>query len=52
MDKLEAKNNAYTLIVEAPLLRPGMTLSTTVSERYVKSASDKLMALVREINAR
>lgn len=49
-DKPEAKNNTYRLSIASPLLRPGMTISTDVSERYVPSAAEKLMALVREIN--
>lgn len=46
-----AVNNVYTLTVSAPLLRGGFSISTTVSEKYVVSAAEKLMALVRELNA-
>ena len=45
-----AVNNVYTLTVGAPLLRPGLTLSTQVSEKYVASASSTLLVLVRAIN--
>lgn len=49
-DQPHAKNNAYTITVGEPLLRPGMTISTVVSERYAPSAVAKLLELVREIN--
>lgn len=42
-----AKNNTYTLTVGSPLLRPGLTLTTTTSEKYVVSAAHKLMELAR-----
>jgi cell division protein FtsI/penicillin-binding protein 2 len=44
-------NNTYTVKVGSPLLRPGLTIETNVSERYVKNAARKLIGMVREINA-
>jgi hypothetical protein len=49
--KNEAKNNAYTLTVGAPLLRAGLSISTVTSERYAASAAVKLLAIVKQINA-
>lgn len=43
-------NNEYCLRVGAPLLRAGLTIETTVSERYVVAATEKLLDLVRAIN--
>jgi len=45
-----AKNNKYELEIGSPVLRPGLTLKTIVSERYVTSAAKKLMELAKEIN--
>ena len=44
-------NNAYTIEVGAPLLRPGLTIKTTVSVKYVEPATREIMDLVRQINA-
>ncbi len=43
-------NQTYTLTAQSPLLRPGVTLSVTVSANYVTGAYDELMEKVREIN--
>lgn len=43
-------NNKYTIKIEAPLLRPGITITTEVSEKYLVPATDILMDMVRDIN--
>jgi hypothetical protein len=44
-------NNKYKIKVEAPLVRPGITIETEVSERYLVPAVKMVMDKVREINA-
>lgn len=44
-------NNTIKIVVESPLLRPGLRLETTVSEKYVVKATEFLMGIVREINS-
>ncbi len=44
-------NNKYTIKVSAPLLRPGLTIETECSERYLVEVLKKIMDLVREFNA-
>jgi hypothetical protein len=44
-------NNSYVLTVGSPLLRAGLTLSTTTSEKYAAEATNRLLELVRKINA-
>jgi len=43
-------NNKYKITVEAPLLRAGIRLETTCSEKYVPKVMEKIMEMVREIN--
>ena len=43
-------NNTYEIRVESPLLRPGITITTKVSEKYLDAVVDKLMAIIRKIN--
>ena len=43
-------NNTYTIEVQSPLLRPGLKISTEVSERYVVETVKKIMNMIREIN--
>jgi len=43
-------NNAYTITVGSPLLRSGLTISTTTSEKYAAEATERLLNLVRQIN--
>jgi len=43
-------NEKYTIVVESPLLRPGLKISAAVSSKYVSSTVEKLLNLVREIN--
>lgn len=44
-------NNKYEITIGHPLVRPGLTIKTEASERYVVSVVDKCMELVRDINA-
>jgi hypothetical protein len=43
-------NNRYKIKVESPLLRPGITITTECSEKYVVPVVEKVMEIVREIN--
>jgi hypothetical protein len=43
--------NKYKITIEAPLVRPGMKIETTCSERYVVKVVNKCMDLIREINS-
>lgn len=43
-------NNKYTIIIEHPLIRPGIRITTEASEKYVVPVTKKVMELVREIN--
>lgn len=45
-------NNRYRIRIEAPLLRPGLSIETEVSEKYVKDAAEEIMDLVRKVNAK
>jgi len=47
---LKPTNETYEIVVSSPLLRPGLTIKTTVSSRYVVRTVAELMAKVREIN--
>ncbi|VVB76999.1 Uncharacterised protein [uncultured archaeon] len=44
-------NNKYKIKVEHPLIRPGLTIETEASERYVAPVISKLMEIVREVNS-
>jgi hypothetical protein len=43
-------NNTWEIEIASPLLRPGMTIRTKVSERYLVAAIKKGMDSVREVN--
>lgn len=43
-------NNRYTVIVGSPLLRPGLTISTECSGKYLVDVVATLMGAVRQIN--
>lgn len=43
-------NNKYTIRIEHPLVRPGITITTEASEKYLVPVTNKVMELVREIN--
>ena len=43
-------NNGITIKVGSPLVRPGLTLETTVSAKYVKVATIEMVEFAREIN--
>jgi len=49
-DKPARLNNPYKITVEAPLIRPGLRIETTVSEKYVEEAVSRVMGMVRRIN--
>lgn len=46
-----AVNNKYTIRVTHPLIRPGLTIETESSEKYLAEVVKKLMEIVREINS-
>lgn len=46
----KALNTPHTVMVGAPLLRPGLTISAVCSERYAVLVAKKLIAIAREIN--
>jgi len=43
-------NNRYKIKIESPLLRPGITIETEVSERYVVPVLTRMLNMVREFN--
>lgn len=47
---MATRNTAWVITASAPLLRPGMSVSITVSEKYVVEEALKLLSKVREIN--
>ena len=50
-DKTEKKlNTRHTVRIEAPLLRPGLTISADCSEAYVVEVAARLLAHARAIN--
>ena len=44
-------NETYQIIIESPLLRPGMSVSTSVSSKYLVRVMTGLLDMVREFNA-
>lgn len=44
-------NNSVKVKVGSPLLRPGLTLETEVSAKYVKLAATEMVEFAREINS-
>ena len=44
-------NNRYIIRVEHPLIRPGLTIETEASEKYVDRVVKKLLELIRKINS-
>jgi hypothetical protein len=50
-DQLPVKRNTtWTITAGSPLLRPGLTITIKVSEKYVVEETQKLMDKIREIN--
>ena len=46
------RNTSYKIVVESPLLRPGIKIeSSPVSEGYLVEETKKLLKFVREINS-
>jgi len=43
-------NETYRIVVESPLLRPGLRITTSVSQRYLVSTMGELMGYIREFN--
>jgi len=43
-------NETYEIKVESPLLRPGITITTWVSKKYLVLVVAELIELIREIN--
>jgi hypothetical protein len=43
-------NNKYIIRVTHPLIRPGVTIETEASEKYVVAVAKTLLEKVREIN--
>ena len=43
-------NNKYTIKVEHPLIRSGLTIETEASQKYVVPVLEKTMDLVRKFN--
>lgn len=43
-------NNKYTIRVTHPLVRPGLTIETEASEKYVAAVIAKLFEIVRAAN--
>jgi len=48
--EIKKRNTAWVITASAPLLRPGLSISITVSEKYVTEETAKLLSKVREIN--
>lgn len=44
-------NNTFKITVTSPLLRPGLTVETAVSGRYLVPALKDLFDKIREFNA-
>lgn len=44
-------NNTIKIKVGSPLLRPGLTIETEVSEKYAAEAAKLLIDIARSINA-
>ena len=44
-------NATVEITAQSPLLRPGLTVTVRVSERYAEGAAEALMAVVRKINS-
>jgi hypothetical protein len=43
-------NNKYKIKIESPLLRPGIKIETSCSEKYVVDVVNKILEIVRVIN--
>jgi hypothetical protein len=50
MAELKKRNTSWVITARSPLLRPGLTVSIMVSEKYVVEETVKLFDKVREIN--
>ena len=43
-------NNKYKIIVKHPLVRHGIKIETSCSEKYLIPVINKIMELIRELN--
>jgi hypothetical protein len=43
-------NERYTITIQSPLIRPGLTIQTSVSKRYLAQTVRDMLNVVREIN--
>ena len=43
-------NNRYVIEVQSPLLRPGLTIKTEVSEKYVEKTLEKILEIIKQFN--
>lgn len=47
---MRTNNARFQVTVQSPLLRPGLSISASVSERYVRDTVERLMDAVRMVN--
>lgn len=50
MNESKPTNETYEITVSSPLLRPGLSITTKVSSKYVVQTALSLIEKVREIN--
>jgi len=43
-------NNRYKIVLKDPLCRPGLSVETEVSEKYVAEVINRMMGIIREVN--
>ena len=43
-------NETYEIEIKSPILRPGITIRTSVSQKYIKSTVLSILNICREIN--
>ncbi|MEY4722578.1 MAG: hypothetical protein RLZZ324_91 [Candidatus Parcubacteria bacterium] len=47
---MKRTNETYEVEIASPLLRPGITIRTRVSKKYLSATVKELLDIVREIN--
>jgi hypothetical protein len=50
MDARKPLNTPHVVTIGPPLLRPGLTISATCSEKYVATVAARLLDMARVIN--
>lgn len=50
MTQMKPTNETIIITIGSPLLRPGLTLSASVSKRYAADAAQDLLTIARAIN--